>query len=101
MALHIECRFNKNALLQCYFLAFLPAGFIVKNTLLCTAFVMEFPLVVLVLNVYVAFIFRISILTELVSIPDIHDVIFHNRIQFQQKEMTKDNVMGRNDKGQN
>ena len=26
MALHIECRFNKNPLLQCYFLAFLPAG---------------------------------------------------------------------------
>ena len=26
MALHIECRFNKNSLLQCYFLAFLPAG---------------------------------------------------------------------------
>ena len=26
MALHIECRFNKNALLQCYFLAILPAG---------------------------------------------------------------------------
>ena len=26
MALHIECRFNKNSLLQCYFLAILPAG---------------------------------------------------------------------------
>ena len=27
MASHIECRFNKNSLLQCYFLAILPAGF--------------------------------------------------------------------------
>ena len=26
MASHIECRFNKNPLLQCYFLAILPAG---------------------------------------------------------------------------
>ena len=26
MALHIECRFNKNSLLRCYFLAILPAG---------------------------------------------------------------------------
>ena len=26
MALHIERRFNKNSLLQCYFLAILPAG---------------------------------------------------------------------------
>ena len=26
MALHIECRFNKISLLQCYFLAILPAG---------------------------------------------------------------------------
>ena len=26
MALHIECRFNKNSLLQCYFLAILPTG---------------------------------------------------------------------------
>ena len=26
MASHIECRFNKNSLLQCYFLAILPAG---------------------------------------------------------------------------
>ena len=27
MALHIECRFNKIALLQCYLLAILPVGF--------------------------------------------------------------------------
>ena len=27
MASHIECRFNKNTLLQCYFLAILPAGY--------------------------------------------------------------------------
>ena len=26
MTLHIECRFNKNSLLQCYFLAIFPAG---------------------------------------------------------------------------
>ena len=26
IASHIECRFNKNSLLQCYFLAILPAG---------------------------------------------------------------------------
>ena len=26
IALHIECRSNKKSLLQCYFLAFLPAG---------------------------------------------------------------------------
>ena len=26
VALHIECRFNKNSLLQCYFLVFLPDG---------------------------------------------------------------------------
>ena len=31
MALYIECRINKNSLLQCYFLAILPAGtFIMK-----------------------------------------------------------------------
>ena len=29
MALHIECRFDKNSLLQRYFLAILPAGVIV------------------------------------------------------------------------
>ena len=28
MASHIECPFNKNALLQCYFLAILPAGYL-------------------------------------------------------------------------
>ena len=28
MASHIECWFNKNSLLQCYFLAILPAGMI-------------------------------------------------------------------------
>ena len=28
MALHIECRFNKISLLQCYFLAILPAGLV-------------------------------------------------------------------------
>ena len=28
MASHIECRFNKNSLLQCYFLAILPAGYL-------------------------------------------------------------------------
>ena len=27
MASHIECQFNKSSLLQCYFLAILPAGF--------------------------------------------------------------------------
>ena len=27
MASHIECRFNKNSFLQCYFLAILPAGY--------------------------------------------------------------------------
>ena len=26
MALHIECRFNKNSLFQCYFLVILPTG---------------------------------------------------------------------------
>ena len=26
MASHIECRFNKNSILRCYFLVFLPAG---------------------------------------------------------------------------
>ena len=26
MASHTECQFNKNSLLQCYFLAILPAG---------------------------------------------------------------------------
>ena len=26
MAMHIECRFNKNSLLQCFFLGILPAG---------------------------------------------------------------------------
>ena len=31
MALHIECRFNKKSLLQCYFLVFLPAGSNVSN----------------------------------------------------------------------
>ena len=30
MALHIECRFNKNSLLQCYFLVILPAGYVIK-----------------------------------------------------------------------
>ena len=28
MALHFECRFNKNSLLQCYFLAILPVGYL-------------------------------------------------------------------------
>ena len=32
MAPHIECRFNKNSILQCDFLAFLPAGYHSKNT---------------------------------------------------------------------
>ena len=31
MASHIECRFNKNALLQCYFLAILPAGYVLTS----------------------------------------------------------------------
>ena len=26
MALHFQCRFNKNSLLQCYYLVILPAG---------------------------------------------------------------------------
>ena len=33
MASHIECRLNKNSLLQCYFLAILPAGRIVIYTM--------------------------------------------------------------------
>ena len=31
MALHIDCQFNKNSLLQCYFLRFLPAGLIARG----------------------------------------------------------------------
>ena len=30
MASYIECRFNENSLLQCYFLAILPAGSVKK-----------------------------------------------------------------------
>ena len=31
MASHIECRFNKNSLIQCYFLGILPAGYWLKS----------------------------------------------------------------------
>ena len=34
MASHIECRFKENSLLQCYFLAVLPAGRLLLLTLI-------------------------------------------------------------------
>ena len=33
MASHIDCRFNKNSLLQCYFLPIFPAGICLKSSI--------------------------------------------------------------------